>query len=319
MYWDLFYKYMQYSGDTTHLSFVDSNIQLATLGNNDFLDGANPFIELAGRWNDDILWWAIAVTTAAETFGKDAIVAKDNVQAGMNPTYFTLANTTFHQAWNQWDNACGGGIYWSRARSSGRDPNLKSTITNVQEMEVGARLYAMTKVEDYKTKVDQLLAWLKTSGIIAKDYTVYDGVRSTSCGTVSPEIYSYHYGELFAALASMYQTTKTQSYLDEANKLFTAFKRLFVDANTNIISIEPFCPAPSCRSPSGFLFPVYRGLGELYVASNDESIRTQIAAIVRASAANNFKGCDSNWYCMRNMDPSVGSTLLNGNKCERSV
>ncbi|KAJ3002398.1 UNVERIFIED_CONTAM: hydrolase 76 protein, partial [Siphonaria sp. JEL0065] len=220
IYWDLFYQYMQYSGDTTHLSFVDKNIQTASIGG-DFLDGANPFLELAGRWNDDIAWWGITAARATQIFGQKAVVASDNIQAGFNPTYFTLANATFYQVFNQWDNLCGGGIYWSRTRAEGTaDPTLKSTITNVEEMEIAAKLYSVTKDADFKTKFDQIFAWLKSSGIIAGDYVVYDGIRTGGCA-ISPNIYSYYYGELFAALGEMYTLTKQQSYLDEGNKLFT--------------------------------------------------------------------------------------------------
>ncbi|KAJ3009664.1 UNVERIFIED_CONTAM: hypothetical protein HDU68_002557, partial [Siphonaria sp. JEL0065] len=54
------------------------------------------------------------------------------------------------------------------------------------------------------------------------------------------------------------------------------------------------------------------GLGQYYVSTTDESVRSQIATILRASGASNFKGCDSNWYCIRNLPVGSGMTMQNG-------
>ncbi|ORY29227.1 Six-hairpin glycosidase [Rhizoclosmatium globosum] len=310
IYWNLFYQYMQYSGDTQYLSFVDHEMQISAGGNSDFLDGMNPFLEIAGRWNDDIGWWGLSTMTAAETFGKDAIVAKDNLLTGFNPKYFDLANNTYYEILIGSDDLCGGGIYWSRSRSStSSDPYLKSTITNVEEMELGVRLYGMTKNPVYKNTVDTLYAWLKSSNIIGSDYTVYDGLRTTNC-SVSYEVYSYHTGPLMTSLARMYVLTNDATYLTEAHNVFAAVKRQFVDPTTQTLSIEPLRPVG--KDPSGYSFTVYRGLADLYLASNDDSIKSQIATILRASATANFKLCDSNWYCMRSMPVGTQFTLLNG-------
>ncbi|KAI9329471.1 glycosyl hydrolase family 76-domain-containing protein [Obelidium mucronatum] len=312
LYFDLFYKYMQYSSDYSRLPFVDKEMQITVGSNGDFLDGMNPTVEIAGRWNDDIGWWALATMTAAETFGKDGIIARNNLLTGYNPTYLSVTNTTFHQIWMDWDTkTCGGGIYWSRIRT-GSNADLKSTITNVQELELGARLFALTGNADYKAKFDIIYAWLKSTGIIDSNYLVHDGVRDGGC-TVSKEIYSYHTGELMAALAVMYQATKTQTYLDEAHKVFAAVRTYFVTASTNVLDIEPSCAAGvNCKSPTGYYWAIYKGFANLYVATTDNAIKSSIAKIVQSSALVNFKGCDSNWYCIRNLPVGTGFTMQNG-------
>ncbi|ORY50445.1 Six-hairpin glycosidase [Rhizoclosmatium globosum] len=316
IYWDLFYNYFKYSADYQHLSFVDHNMQISAGSYGDFLDGMNPILELAGRWNDDIGWWALATMTATEAFGKNAIVAKDNVMDGFNPTYFALTNNTLYEMFMNWDDQCGGGIYWSRTRDpKSEDPTLKSTITNVQAMSLSARLYAIERNADYKTKFDQLFQWLKTTGIIGSDYTVYDGVKTGSCGNVSTEIYSYHYGPLLSSLASIYTTTKTTTYLTEAHNLFDALTRQFIDAS-KVLSIEPSCPCD--KSPTGYTFSIYGGLADLATATTNQTVRSAISDILKASAANNFKGCDANWYCMRNMAAGTNFTLKNGSSASGS-
>ena len=111
-YWGFFYTYMQYSGDYSYLDWVDSQMQLSAGGNTDFLNGMSALTVESGRWNDDIGWWAISTMTAAEVFGKTAVVAPHNIMPGFNPTYFVLSNNTFYEVTMQWDNQCNGGIYW---------------------------------------------------------------------------------------------------------------------------------------------------------------------------------------------------------------
>ncbi|KAJ3263889.1 hydrolase 76 protein [Chytriomyces hyalinus] len=313
-YWSLFYEYMLHSGDASYLDWVDKNMQLSAGSHADFLDGMNPFLETAGRWNDDIGWWGIATMAATEAFGKSAIVAKNNLQQDFNPTYFDLTNNTFEEIWMGWNTAfCNGGIWWSRSRTVGTDAQkfYKSTITNVEEMELGARLFALTGVAVYKERVDEIYAWLKSSGLLAADFTLYDGLDSRDC-SINRAVYSYHAGCLLAALSFMYQSTKNTAYINDAHKLFDAIKRQFVDSNS-ILSIEPSCAGTTCqKSPHGYSWAVYRGLGNLFAYSPDAAVKSSVSSIIRASAAKNFAGCDSNWYCIRNMPVGTGFTLQNG-------
>ncbi|KAI8617390.1 glycosyl hydrolase family 76-domain-containing protein [Chytriomyces sp. MP71] len=313
-YWELFYKYMLYSGDTSYLSWVDAQMQISAGGFGDFLDGNNPLLEEAGRWNDDIGWWGIATMAATEAFGKDAIVAKENLQPGVNPKYFDLSNNTFYEIWMGWDDkTCNGGIFWSRSRSTGTDAQkyYKSTITNVEEMELGARLYALTGISYYKDRVDQIYAWLQSTGLLTSDYIVYDGLDSRTCQT-SPQIYSYHSGCLLAALSFMYKATNDAHYITEAHKLFVSIKKQFVDPTNGTLSIEPSCQARACRSPSGYSWPLYKGLADLYAYSNDASVKASVADVMGKTGAANFAGCDANWYCIRNLPAGTQFTLQNG-------
>ncbi|KAI8617399.1 glycosyl hydrolase family 76-domain-containing protein [Chytriomyces sp. MP71] len=312
-YWGLYYKYMQYSGDYSYLDWVDKNMQLSAGGNPDFLDGMSAVLEESGRWNDDIGWWGISVMCAAETFGQNAIVAKNNVQSGFNPTYFELANVTYTEITAQWDNKCGGGIYWDRSRTTGTDNqrNYKSTITNVEVMEIGARLYAMTGIASYKTEVDQIYAWLKSSGIISSTYTIYDGVSVTDCTAINQDVYSYHAGPLLSAFAAMYRKTQDSSYQTEGNNVYNAIVRQFV-ASDKTLSIEPTCPTKGCKDPNAYKWPLYRGIADWHDVTTDAGIKSSIEEVMRATATANFAGCDSSWYCIRNLPAATSFTLQNG-------
>jgi hypothetical protein len=61
-----------------------------------------------GKWNDDILWWSMGVVTGAEIFGKDSIMP-----GGVS--YFLLADNTYQDVMAEYDDTCGGGVYWIRS------------------------------------------------------------------------------------------------------------------------------------------------------------------------------------------------------------
>ncbi|KAJ3077227.1 hydrolase 76 protein [Podochytrium sp. JEL0797] len=311
IYWDQFYHYASYSGDSSYNSFVDGQLLLGTVGG-DFLDGNSSILGISGRWNDDIGWWALATTTAAEHFGVSAII--DPSQAGNNnPTYFGTANMTYHEMLDQWDTTqCGGGIYWSRNRQSTVVNQLyyKSTISNAEHMDMGARMYALTGDKSYLTWFNTIYAWLKSSGIIAADYTVWDGLDTRGC-VLSKDQYSYHSAELISAMAVMYNATQQQSYLTEAHAHFAHVQKFFTNAQG--VLYDPQCVAAgACKSPTGFLWALYRALGTLHGVTTDAAVKTGIETVLRASATANFKTCQVNWNCVNVLPAGTQYTLANG-------
>ncbi|KAJ3077234.1 hydrolase 76 protein [Podochytrium sp. JEL0797] len=300
IYQDLFYQHVAYSGDTTWQSFADTNIALSANGNGDFMGGLDPNVPESTRWNDDISWWAISAMTRAEIGGTT------------DSLYFQLANRTFQEVWMSWDaSSCGGGIFWSRDRNAGNNPTLKSSITNVEMMDLGARLYRMTKDSYFKDRVDQIYAWLQSSGLLSANYVVYDSVKTTDC-TPNLQIYSYHTGELLMGLSVMFQATNDPHYLNEAHNVFASIKSQFTDSN-NVLNQEPSCLAGACtKSPTGYWWSVYKGLAQLHVATNNVSVQQSIEKIMRASAAVNFQNCGSDWNCMRILPVGTAFTLIDG-------
>ncbi|KAI9329452.1 glycosyl hydrolase family 76-domain-containing protein [Obelidium mucronatum] len=257
-YFDLFYQYALFTGDGSSSGFATSNVQAASNGN-DFLGIYKASDDQDERWNDDIAWWAISSLTGAES--------------GAGGNLRNLASTTFDQIWQSWDDKCGGGIYWSRSRKpNSANPYLKSTITNVQMMDLGARL-------GQGDKANQIWNWLKSANLVVDDgdggYVIYDRVLTNDCGTVAREVYSYEYGEAIAALAVM-------GRLDEATKVFNGLKSIFVDGNNVLGQCMGSC-APK-KNPSGYNWSVYKGLAYLYKYTSDPNVRASIATIIRASA-----------------------------------
>ncbi|KAJ3029194.1 UNVERIFIED_CONTAM: hydrolase 76 protein [Siphonaria sp. JEL0065] len=290
---------------------------LSTVGN-DFLDGNNPVLGISGRWNDDIGWWALAVITAAEVFGPTAIVYPSHPENQGN-TYLSIVENTWAEMLEQWDETyCGGGLYWSRNRNSEvlNQRFYKSSIANGQHVELSARLYALTGNETYRQWADRVYTWMKQT-VMTPDYAIYDGVTAddqNDCGSSKLNIaeWSYQLAELISATAILYSKTKTSSYMTESHALFTRLQSRFVSPTTNIL-YDPNCtPAGSCKSPTGFLWPVYKSLADLHSITPDNKIKSSIATILRASGQSNFESCNSDWNCVRTLAPGTPGMFPNG-------
>ncbi|KAJ3077239.1 hydrolase 76 protein [Podochytrium sp. JEL0797] len=283
MYQDIFYQYALASGDESNNAFVTGNMIACDEENGNFLGGLNPNLPEDTRWNDDISWWALSSESGAEATGETTLA--------------NLASTTFDEVWKYWDDQCGGGIFWSRDQAPGTTaPYLKSTITNVQMMDLGARL-------GHLDKVNQIWSWLKSSGLVVDDghggYVVFDNIMTDGC-KLSNEVFSYEYGEAITALSVMGQ-------VDEAIKVFNGLKRIFV-ASDGILG-----PQHCKKDPCGYSWPVYKGFSYLWKATSDTPTKNAITSIMKSTASVVLDHCTSEWDCMRDFAPGTQFTLLEPN------
>ncbi|KAI8615196.1 glycosyl hydrolase family 76-domain-containing protein [Chytriomyces sp. MP71] len=292
---DFFYTYAKLTGDTTYISFVDANVQLA-LGQYKnyvaFLDNNSAY---GGRWNDDIGWWGLALVTATEYNPNGAIAGTQ---------YLEIATATHAEMYESWDNGCNGGIFWSRDRNAPKenDRTYKASISNAQLLELGARLFILTGDPNYKQVSDQAYAWLKQPSVMINQatYEITDGINNQDC---SPSDYQFSYttAECVLGLSYLYKATNTKSYIDEAH---LHFAHIVKDFSRNNVLFDWECDGGGCKDPSGFLWPVYRSLAVLYTVTPDPGVQSEIKILMKASADVVFKNCDANWNCIRHMDPS---------------
>lgn len=244
------------------------------------------------QWNDDILWWALGPATGAEMFG-----ASTSMPGGVS--YGALANTTFTQVAGQIDPTCQGGLWWSRDRASPTSKSYKSTITQCQQMMLGAKLAILTGNKKYNDLGQQLYSWMKTVGIVTSDFTVYDGLdtKSNTC-TINGAVFSYQTGFLTGALAWMYQSTKTSSFISDANSLFTAAATKFAPNNivTDPCEAGDKCPANQVSTKGTMV----RGWGYLNEFTTSDSVKRQLQTVLRTSVDAMLQTCDSNMNCGNN-------------------
>ncbi|KAJ3274068.1 hydrolase 76 protein [Terramyces sp. JEL0728] len=293
--WGTMMEYMRVTGDNQYSTTVVNGLTLGSSGTIGSFLGANKVINgLAGRWNDDIMWWGLGVVTGPEIFGNPAAVMPGGV------SYLALIQSTYDDVWAQWDDSCGGGIFWNRNR---QDPNksrkfMKSTITNAQHINIGARLYLMTGNKTYIDNAVKVYNWLK-GGVISPDFRIYDGVMSdsTCANSMTDTTYlsdSYNPGTLAGALAWLYKATNDPQYMTAAENI--AKKALSLYSSNGIIRDRCETSQAGCAqdqvSPKGTFI---RGLSYVYMFSKNSDIKSLIQTTLQSSAKALLPMCDNNW------------------------
>ena len=295
---------MDHAIATKDSSLID--IPSTSLGRNSFgmvgdlLNGANRNLEetMNGKWNDDIAWWALAMSSGVDLLGTQATM-KASV------TYLQVAIKTWNEMIEplQYDNACNGGIYWSRNRNSDKDNErlYKSSITNTEFMLLSARLTKQTGNTTYMRYAVDVYNWMKRQNLITRDFNVMDGGYAPSCNQKTTTLYSYNAGMMIAAISEMYIVTKDASYMRDMNNYVKAALKTFT---LNGIIYEPECnkdsngcePRPIQKRKS-FIAQLTKGLSYAYKVSNDETVKSNIMTVIDNSVEAMAKSCDEDWDC----------------------
>ncbi|KAI8900965.1 glycosyl hydrolase family 76-domain-containing protein [Globomyces pollinis-pini] len=285
--WSAMMEYTKVIGDGKYINVVSDALSQASAGSTGSFLGKSPkFSEtLLGRGNDDILWWAFGPAAAAELLGKDA-----KMPSGVS--FLNLAQTTYDQVWGDWDSSCGGGIWWSRNRE-GKDRYYKSTISQSQQIYLGARLLALQGDKGFSSQTAQIYNYLVATGLITSDKRILDGINSDTTCRVNQNLYSYQNGMLIGALAWLGKGTSNSAYINEANNLARAALATYAP---NSIFIEP-CE-PSCNSYHvAFKGILIRGLGYLYEFTDDMTVKGLIKKALTESVGAMLSTCDNNYNC----------------------
>ncbi|KAJ3253662.1 hydrolase 76 protein [Boothiomyces macroporosus] len=292
-------EYVKVSGDNSYIDKISNAIQLAGAGTTGSFLGVSSTVSetIGGRWNDDILWWAIACATGGEIYGGNTVIP-----GGVS--FQALTQTTYDQAWGQWDPTCSGGIWWSRDRSNIKYAGYKSSITNTEEMLVGAKLAIATGQSKYIDNGNQIYSWMNQTGLFTSDFRVLDGIHCDKNCTINSNELSYQSGMLIGALTFTYAFTQDQSYLLAANNVAKASFQTFLTNSSVIVdtNCEPNCPVNQV-SPKGVYI---RMLGYLYEYTNDASVQSTIKTALQSSFAAMLNICDSNYNCANNWQAGSG-------------
>jgi mannan endo-1,6-alpha-mannosidase len=287
--WGAMFEYMKTLGDQQYVETISQALVLASFGEIASFLGAIPTLAetLQGKWNDDILWWAMGPITGAELFGTE-----QRMPGGT--TYLNLANITYQQTWAQWDDECRGGIYWSRNRNPNtKSRGFKSTITNAQSLYIGSKLAQLTGDRSFIQNAEQMYRWMKTHGIIEPDYHVNDGTDTERNCAIFIDQHSYNSGNTLAGLAVLYNVTGNPFYLTEAHQIARASVGRFSRNGIITDRCEPSCP----ENQVSFKGSMIRGLGVLHEYTNDAAIRTFIRDTLRTTITAMFRTCDDNLQC----------------------
>ncbi|KAL4230492.1 hypothetical protein ACF0H5_010874 [Mactra antiquata] len=152
---------------------------------------------------DDMAWFGLSFARVHEVIGN-------------TDTFLSDAQDVYNWIWaNGWDKngSCGGGMWFDYTYVS------KQTITNVQMLQLSARLYRLTKQKQYYDQMNMLYMFIMNNSLINETtYLVSDSLNS-DC-TVS-DIYgpTYNSGVMVGALAEVYKITHDPLILDLAFKV----------------------------------------------------------------------------------------------------
>jgi predicted alpha-1,6-mannanase (GH76 family) len=153
------------------------------------------------KYNDDIMWWAIACTRAYKITNDDR--------------YLKKAKDSFDFVYDNFlDTSMGGGLYWLNQRTS------KNSCLNSPAVIAAVRLSVLLNDATYLEKAKSLYAWQKktlTDGTgKVYDSISYDQARQTT--HIGKFSLTYNQGTYIGAGVLLYQQTKDKTYLDDAIK-----------------------------------------------------------------------------------------------------
>ncbi|KAJ1549632.1 hydrolase 76 protein [Cladochytrium tenue] len=244
--------------------------------------------------------------SGADLFGQSAIISSS---AGASTSWFYVANFTLYEMLQDYDTICGGGVYWSRDRTS-TQTNLrveKSAITNAQIIWLATRLYNFVGDTAYLNVATSFWNWFVANSTEAGTNRIYDGVyalSATDC-EVDGNSFSYYYGIMAAYGAVLTNITGDSTYLTTGLQYYDYWKTNFINASGHFY--EPDCNN-ACKDPTGFNFPVYESLATLYNAlpSTQSATKSEIKSLMatQGSYLVNYLTCDqTSWLCVRTLNP----------------
>lgn len=238
-----------------------------------------------------VAWWAFGPAIGADVFGKD------NLMPG-GVSYFQVVDNTVTEVMQDWSMTCGGGVYWSRIKAETQ--GYKSAITNIQVMYLASQLNLVQGSTSVDLQV-RVYDWLKSSGLITKDWQLYDGVNTEDQCSINGLMTSYKVGLLFGSLGLMYKVSGRQEFLNDADSLLRkSFERYLVDG----FITDPCEAGDLCQknqvSPKGIasgLTPgIYcYGIQTLYETTTNSNTKKLIEDTLVKSVNGMLKSCDSEW------------------------
>jgi mannan endo-1,6-alpha-mannosidase len=191
--WGTMMDYWRYTKDDTYNPLVTQGM-VAQAG-----PPANKFIP--SNWsssigNDDQGFWGMSAILAAELNFPNP--------PPNQPQYLELAQAVFNSQTgaDHWDDICGGGIRWQIIMNSGYQ--YKNAIANGILFNMGARLARFTGNNSYADWSNKVWNWANNSGIIGKNYAIYDGIHVEKGCSLDPVEYSYNSAVFMQGAAFMY-------------------------------------------------------------------------------------------------------------------
>ncbi|MGH9159149.1 MAG: glycoside hydrolase family 76 protein [Vicinamibacteraceae bacterium] len=243
-------NYSARTGSTRYLDVLANTFERHSAGHflNDFYD--------------DEGWWALAWIKAYDLTGE--------------VRYLEMAKTIFADITTGWDTTCGGGVWWSKART------YKNAIPNELFLTVAARLHQRTPGDEgpgsYLEWAERTWAWFEASGMINAQHLVNDGLTA-DCQNNNGTTWTYNQGVILGGLVELAQITHDTTLIDQAMAIADA--AIGTLSNADEVLVEPCEPSCGADGPQ-FKGIFMRNLSLLFEATGEHRYRAFIERNAKA-------------------------------------
>ena len=247
-------QYTQRTGDRSYAGVIETT----------FGAGQRAHPRFVNDYYDDNAWWALSWIAAYDLTG--------------DPRYLDAARVIFDHMASGWDDVCGGGVWWTTART------YKNAIPNELFLQLAARLHQRSGGGGRSVYLDWALRewqWFQASGMTGPSGLVNDGL-TRDCQNNGGITWTYNQGVILGGLAALHEITGDRGYLEAGESIADAVLRDLTSPDG--ILVEP-CESQrgGCNGDAAQFKGIFaRNLYDFWRQSPKPAYRTFILANARS-------------------------------------